>query len=87
MKTKLNELLEFPCSFVYKIIGVAQQELVDQVVKVVQNRAPGDYSPQVKLSSKGNYHSVSIVITATHIEQVETLYAELSKIDIVHMVL
>ncbi len=46
-----------------------------------------DYTPTVKPSSKGNYHSVSITINATHIEQVETLYEELGKIDIVRMVL
>ncbi|MBG6247478.1 MULTISPECIES: DUF493 family protein YbeD [Symbiopectobacterium] len=87
MKTKLNELLEFPCSFTYRVMGHAQPELVDRVVEVVQRHAPGDYSPQVKPSSKGNYHSVSITITATHIEQVETLYEELGAIDIVRVVL
>ncbi|MGG2141037.1 DUF493 family protein YbeD [Symbiopectobacterium sp. RP] len=87
MKTKLNELLEFPCSFTYRVVGHAQPELVDRVVEVVQRHAPGDYSPQVKPSSKGNYHSVSISITATHIEQVETLYEELGAIDIVRVVL
>lgn len=87
MKTKLNELLEFPCSFTYKVMGQAHPTLVDQVVEVVQRHAPGEYSPEVKPSSKGNYHSVSITITATHIEQVETLYEELGNIDIVRMVL
>ncbi|MGP4123175.1 MAG: DUF493 family protein YbeD [Sodalis sp. (in: enterobacteria)] len=87
MKIKLNELLEFPCPFTYKIVGKSQPELVDQAVEVVQRHAPGDYSPQVKVSSKGNYHSVSITITATHIEQVETLYEELGQINIVRMVL
>lgn len=87
MKTKLNELLEFPCSFTYRVMGHAQPELVDRVVEVVQRHAPGDYNPQVKPSSKGNYHSVSITITATHIEQVETLYEELGAIDIVRVVL
>jgi putative lipoic acid-binding regulatory protein len=87
MKTKLNELLEFPCSFTYKVMGLAQPELVDQVVEVVQRHAPGDYNPQVKPSSKGNYHSVSITTTATHIDQVETLYDELGNIEIVRMVL
>ena len=77
MKTKLNELLEFPTPFTYKVMGQALPELVDQV----------DYTPTVKPSSKGNYHSVSITINATHIEQVETLYEELGKIDIVRMVL
>ena len=80
MKTKLNELLEFPTPFTYKVMGQALPELVDQVVEVVQRHAPGDYTPTVKPSSKGNYHSVSI-------EQVETLYEELGKIDIVRMVL
>lgn len=87
MKTNLKELLEFPTSFTYKVMGLAQPELVDQVVEVVQRHAPGDFSPDVKPSSKGNYHSVSITITATHIEQVETLYDELGKIEIVRMVL
>ena len=86
MKTKLNELLDFPCSFTYRVMGLAQPELVDQVVEVVQRHAPGDYQPQVK-PSKGNYHSVAITINATHIEQVETLYEELGKIEIVRMVL
>ena len=35
MKTKLNELLEFPTSFTYKVIGHALSELVDQVVEVL----------------------------------------------------
>ncbi|CNI62646.1 proposed lipoate regulatory protein YbeD [Yersinia massiliensis] len=87
MKTKLNELLEFPCSFTYKVMGIAEPQLVSQVVEVVQRHAPGDYSPQVKPSSKGNYHSVSITINATHIDQVETLYTELGKLELVRMVL
>lgn len=87
MKTKLNELLKFPCPFTYKVMGSVQPKLVSQVVKVVQCYAPGDYSPQVKLSKKGNYYSVSITITATHVEQIETLYEELGKIENVRIVL
>lgn len=87
MKTKLNELLEFPCSFTYKVMGHSKPELVDQVVEVIQRHAPGDYTPSVKPSSKGNYHSVSITINATHIDQVETLYKELGELELVRMVL
>ncbi|HDL8790019.1 DUF493 family protein YbeD [Yersinia enterocolitica] len=87
MKTKLNELLEFPCPFTYKVMGIAEPQLVNQVVEVVQRHAPGDYTPEVKPSSKGNYHSVSIAITATHIDQVETLYEELGNLELVRMVL
>ncbi|MBJ3814554.1 DUF493 family protein [Shimwellia pseudoproteus] len=87
MKTNLKALLEFPCPFTYKVMGLAKPELVDMVVEVVQRHAPGDYIPEVKPSSKGTYHSVSITINATHIEQVETLYEELGNIEIVRMVL
>ncbi|HBO22623.1 MULTISPECIES: DUF493 family protein YbeD [unclassified Providencia] len=87
MKTKLGELLDFPCPLTYKVMGVAHPELVDQVVEVVQRHAPGDYSPEVKPSSKGTYHSVSITINATHIEQVETLYTELGALELVKVVL
>lgn len=86
-KTKLSELLDFPCSFTYKVMGEAKPELVDKVLTVIQRHAPGDYTPSVKPSSKGNYHSVSITINATHIEQIENLYKELAEIDIVRMVL
>ena len=87
MKTKRNGLLELRCGGNYKVMGLAQAVLVDQVVEGVQRHAPGDYTPQVKPSSKGNYHSVSITINATHVEQVETLYEELGNIEIVRMVL
>ena len=68
-------------------MGIAEPQLVNQVVEVVQRHAPGDYTPEIKPSSKGNYHSVSITITATHIDQVETLYEELGNLELVRMVL
>jgi putative lipoic acid-binding regulatory protein len=71
MKTKLNELLEFPTPFTYKVMGQALPELVDQVVEVVQRHAPV-ITLRSKTKQQRNYHSVSITINATHIEQVET---------------
>ncbi|KII80436.1 DUF493 family protein YbeD [Vibrio renipiscarius] len=84
---KLKDLLEFPCSFTYKVMGYAKPELPEKVLEVIQRHAPGDYSPTVKPSSKGSYHAVSVTIKATSIEQVEALYKELGDIDIVRMVL
>ena len=84
---KLKDLLEFPCSFTFKVMGYAKPELPEKVLAVIQRHAQGDYTPSIKPSAKGNYHSVSVNITATSIEQVETLYKELGEIDIVRMVL
>lgn len=83
----LKDLLEFPCKFTYKVMGYAKPELEDKVMAVIQRHAPGNYSPSIKPSGKGTYNAVSITITATSIEQVETLYKELGEIDIVRMVL
>ena len=86
-KTKLHELLEFPCDFPYKVMGLAQPDLQDKVLAVVQKHIPGDYSLTIKPSSKCNYHSVSVTVRAENIEQIENLYKELAEIDIVKMVL
>lgn len=87
MQTKFDELLDFPCQFPFKVLGVADDTLPDQVVNAIQKHAPGDYTPQVKPSSKGNYHSVTVSVTVTSKEHVETLYQELAAIDIVRVVL
>ncbi|MGP1939131.1 MAG: DUF493 family protein YbeD [Arsenophonus sp. ET-DL9-MAG3] len=87
MKTKLHELLEFPCSFTYKIIGISKPELINQIIKVVQRNLPGDYVPSIKQSSKGNFCSISISIIATNIKQIKKLYEELAKLELVRMVL
>ena len=83
----LRDLLEFPCTFTYKVMGYAKPELESKVLEVIQRHAPGTYSPSIKPSGKGTYNAVSVTITATSIEQVETLYKELGDIDIVRMVL
>lgn len=84
---QLKDLLEFPCAFTFKVVGKNRPDLVDDVVAVTQKYAKGDYNPRENVSSKGTYNSVSIDIIAENIEQVETLYAELAKINGVRMVL
>lgn len=87
MKTKLSELLEFPTPFTFKIMGDADPDLVNEVIGVIQKYAPGDYTPNIKPSSKGNYYSISVTIEAKDAQQIENLYEALSKIENVRMVL
>ncbi|PSJ45473.1 DUF493 family protein YbeD [Zobellella taiwanensis] len=87
MNTKFDELLEFPCRFPFKVLGLADERLPDLVVEVLQQHAPGDYSPKVRPSSKGNYHAVSVQVTVHSKEQIERLYQELGKLDLVKYVL
>ena len=86
--TKFDEYLEFPCQFSFKVLGLAHDDLVDQVMTVVrQHTDAGDYSPVVRPSSKGNYHSVSVSVTVTSKHHIELLYTELGKIELVRYVL
>ncbi|WP_301098770.1 DUF493 family protein YbeD [Otariodibacter sp.] len=83
----LRELLSFPCSFTFKVVGIKRDGLMEDVVNEVQKVVKGDYSPTLKESGKGSYHSVSITLQPDNIEQVETLYTNLAKIEGVRMVL
>ncbi len=87
MQTKFDELLDFPCAFPFKVLGVAHETLQDRVVEVLQRHAPGDYTPTLRPSSKGTYLSVTVTCTVTSKEHVELLYTELAKIDGVRGVL
>ena len=87
MNTKFDELLEFPCKFPFKVLGVADPALPDMVVEVLQQHAPGTYSPTVQPSSKGNYHSVRVTVTAQSKEHIEAMYTALGNIELVRYVL
>ena len=86
--TKFDELLEFPCTLNFKIMGVAHERLVDDIISVLQNHADQtDYSPSIKPSAKGNYHSVRVSVRVIDKEHIELLYTELSKLELVRYVL
>ncbi|ABV88470.1 MULTISPECIES: DUF493 family protein YbeD [Shewanella] len=87
LDTKFDELMEFPASFPFKIVGDASDTLADRVVAVAQSLAPGDYAPTTKASSKGTYNSVTIRITVTSKEHIEKLYTQLAAIEGVKRVL
>lgn len=87
MNTKFDELLEFPCKFPFKVLGVADPSLPERIVEVLQQHAPGTYSPTVQPSAKGNYHSVRVTVTAHSKEHIEAMYTALGKIELVRYVL
>jgi len=87
LNTKFDELLEFPCSLSFKVMGVADPQLIPDVVSVIQSIAPGDYAPTVKPSSKGTYHSLAIPVIVNSKEQIEEIYSALNKLDLVRYIL
>jgi putative lipoic acid-binding regulatory protein len=87
LNTHFDELLEFPCVFAFKVMGVASPELMSDVISVVQKHAPGDYAPRVKPSSKGTYHSLNVPVTVKSKEQIELIYNDLNKLESVRYIL
>ena len=87
LNTKFDELLEFPCILSFKVMGVADPQMMVDVLSVIQKHEPGDYSPKVKPSSKGTYHSLSIPVTVTSKEHIETIYTELNNLELVRYIL
>lgn len=87
LNTKFDELLDFPCSLSFKVMGVAHPELIPNVVSVIQQISPGDYVPVVTPSSKGTYHSLSIPVIVNSKEQIEDVYTSLNKLEHVRYIL
>ena len=74
LNTKFDELLDFPCLFNFKVIGNTHHKLHDNIVAVAQQHVSGNYAPSSKQSSKGTYDSVTIKVTVSDKDQVESLY-------------
>ncbi len=87
MDTRFDELLDFPCRQTFKVMGLADTQLPIDVVACLQEHAPGDYSPTIKPSTNGNYHSVSVSVRVTSKEHMELIYTELAKLELVRVVL
>ena len=73
--------MEFPCKFPIKAMGRATPGFVKQVVSLVENHVT--HVPQQAVQSapsrKGNYVSVTVLITATSKEQLDNIYRELTE--------
>ena len=87
LTTIFGNLLVFPCLFTFKVMGVAAPTFMEQVLEVIQQHAPDDYAPTIKPSSKGNYCALSIPVTVTSKEHIETIYSKVSELELVRHIL
>lgn len=73
-------LLEFPTDFPVKIMGERRDDFAQAMVELVQRHAP-DFRPEMvemRVSSKGNYLSVTCTVRATSKAQLDALYREIT---------
>jgi len=82
-------LLEFPCDFPIKIMGLASNDLAQAVLDVVLRHDPGfdGATMEMRASSGGKYVSLTCTVTATSKPQLDALYMELTSHPLVKVVL
>ena len=75
-----EELLQFPCDFPIKIMGRDEDQLHITISEIISRHAPDTPSENIKrrLSSKGNYVSVTVTINATSRDQLDSIYRDLT---------
>lgn len=82
--------IEFPCpNYPIKVVGVGADNYREVVLEIVELHAPGfDVEKiQIRDSRNGRFRSITLFITATGPEQLETLHQALRAHELVHMVL
>ncbi|MDK2122801.1 HP0495 family protein [Parachitinimonas caeni] len=89
MQSQPETLLEFPCRFPLKIMGVRHDEFSQTIFEVVRVHAPDVQASDVemRMSSGGKYLSVTVTITATSKAQLDDLYRALTAHPMVKVVL
>lgn len=89
MTEQAETLLEFPCAFPLKVMGLSSDALAQTVLEIVRRHAPGFDGAQMEMraSSGGKYVSLTCTITATSKAQLDALYRELSGHPLVKVVL
>lgn len=82
-------LIEFPCDFLIKAIGVGERDFQDSVVAVFLARGYRiqDLSISQRASKAGKYISVSVEFHVTNRADLDNLYRELGKLEQVKMLL
>lgn len=87
-KTDSKDLLEFPCHYQFKAMGLSGDEFKDAVIAAVEKHVsvPAD-CVRCRPSGKGTYQAVSVLVTLHNYDQLTSIYAELRKIDELKMLL
>ncbi|MDR1311307.1 MAG: DUF493 family protein [Burkholderiaceae bacterium] len=84
-----EELIQYPCNFPIKIMGASHTAFLKTVADLVKAHDPSfDIATmEQRVSSKGNYLSLTAVIRATSRAQLDALYRALSSHPMVKVVL
>ena len=88
-KTEEPPKIEFPCDYPIKVLGDAVPHFKQTVIEVVTVHSPTLDLRKITLrdSGKGRFRSVTVVIRATGVDQLEAIFEDLKATGIVKMVI
>lgn len=87
-KTDAEELLDFPCHYQFKAMGLAGEGFKRAIVAAVdQYVAVPENAVRCRPSGKGTYQSVSVLVTLHNYEQLTAIYAEMRQVTDLKMLL
>lgn len=82
--------IEFPCpDYPIKVLGVASAEYHEAVLEILEIHAGGFDRTRVRIqdSRNGRFHSITVFIEATGVEQLTSIFEALKKHPSTRMVL
>ena len=87
--TNDKSLMEFPCDFRIKVIGVSSDTFVQHILAITQKYYPdtGDTAIRSQPSQQGNFTAVTVTVHAQDQATLDMLYTDLTKQPDIKMVL
>jgi putative lipoic acid-binding regulatory protein len=83
-----EDLLEFPCQYQFKALGVAGEDFKMNILHAIgQHAKVAQDAVRCRPSGKGNYQSVSVLLTLHSYQQLTDIYAEMRKVPALKMLL
>ncbi|WP_133127329.1 HP0495 family protein [Legionella nagasakiensis] len=86
---KDKTLLQFPCDFPIKVIGINKEMFVSEIITIARKHFPAleNKSISTQPSQQGNYLSITIIVYAQDQITLDALYMELTRHPDIKMVL
>ncbi len=74
-----RNLLEFPCHYQFKAMGLAGEEFKQAIVETIANHVTVTADAvKSRPSGKGTYQAVSVMVTLYNYEQLTAIYADIN---------
>ena len=87
-QTDTESLLEFPCQYQFKAMGLAGDRFKQAIIAAIDKHVtvPED-AVRCRPSGKGTYQAVSVLVILHNYKQLTDIYAEIRQVDDLKMLL